>query len=229
MTKFRVYDPSIGRWWQVDPKTDSLVNYSPYNYSFNNPIRYNDPMGDCPPNNPNCGGNKSVLKAALQSNVSSAARATTNSAGSIVSGKVGVQIAGIGAKFKVSGVVEIEAQGKVGSGEVGMSNQGPTAQVSVAQTEFGLGLGPLSGQASSTNATYSTEKGGSLMDQSAGAKIGSTQYGALSNEVSIGGTLGNLSAEVSANLDAVKDTIANGVETVKQFFKNLLPNPVAGE
>ena len=49
-TKFRTYDPVLGRWWQVDPLADQedLVNRTPYNYSFNNPIRYNDPEGDCP-------------------------------------------------------------------------------------------------------------------------------------------------------------------------------------
>jgi RHS repeat-associated protein len=49
-SKYRTYDYITGRWWQVDPKADSLinVNFTPYNYSFNNPIRYNDPKGDCP-------------------------------------------------------------------------------------------------------------------------------------------------------------------------------------
>jgi RHS repeat-associated protein len=56
LTLYRAYDPAIGRWWQVDPKADLdvLVSWTPYNYSFNNPIRWNDPLGDCPPNDPNC-------------------------------------------------------------------------------------------------------------------------------------------------------------------------------
>jgi RHS repeat-associated protein len=49
-TKYRIYDPATDRWWQVDPLADEgdLVSLTPYNYSFNNPIRYNDPDGDCP-------------------------------------------------------------------------------------------------------------------------------------------------------------------------------------
>jgi RHS repeat-associated protein len=51
LTRYRAYDPAIGRWWQIDPKADveDLVSLTPYNYSFNNPIRWNDPLGDCPP------------------------------------------------------------------------------------------------------------------------------------------------------------------------------------
>lgn len=50
LTKYRAYDPAIGRWWQVDPLADEdvLVSLTPYNYGFNNPVRYNDPEGDCP-------------------------------------------------------------------------------------------------------------------------------------------------------------------------------------
>lgn len=49
-TKFRVYDPALGRFWHVDPKADKedQESWNPYHYSFNNPIRYNDPYGDCP-------------------------------------------------------------------------------------------------------------------------------------------------------------------------------------
>jgi len=63
LTRYRAYDPAIGRWWQVDPKSDAetLIQWSPYNYSFNNPVRYNDPLGDCPP----CDGLLSMLKKAV--------------------------------------------------------------------------------------------------------------------------------------------------------------------
>ena len=50
-TPFRIYDPSGVIWWQSDPKADDpdLVAWSPHHFSFNNPIRYNDPLGDEPP------------------------------------------------------------------------------------------------------------------------------------------------------------------------------------
>lgn len=49
-SKYRTYDYTTGRWWQVDPLADEgdLVSLTPYNYSYNNPILYNDPEGDCP-------------------------------------------------------------------------------------------------------------------------------------------------------------------------------------
>jgi RHS repeat-associated protein len=47
-TKFRVYDPAMGRFWQIDPKADhgGQESWSPYQYAFNNPILHDDPFGD---------------------------------------------------------------------------------------------------------------------------------------------------------------------------------------
>lgn len=41
----RWYDPSIARWNAVDPLAEVIPNWTPFAYTFNNPILYNDPTG----------------------------------------------------------------------------------------------------------------------------------------------------------------------------------------
>lgn len=43
-TEFRTYEPSLGRWMQIDPKANEF--HSPYVGMGNNPLRYIDPKGD---------------------------------------------------------------------------------------------------------------------------------------------------------------------------------------
>ncbi|UXP33108.1 RHS repeat-associated core domain-containing protein [Reichenbachiella agarivorans] len=41
----RMLDPSLARWFNIDPLADRYKNLSPYNYVANNPLKYVDPDG----------------------------------------------------------------------------------------------------------------------------------------------------------------------------------------
>ncbi len=41
----RYYDPQVGRWWTIDPKTEAAPDWTPYRYGLNNPVRFIDPDG----------------------------------------------------------------------------------------------------------------------------------------------------------------------------------------
>jgi RHS repeat-associated protein len=45
-TYYRNYDQALGRWTGVDPDAESVESLTSYNYSANNPVMFNDPLGN---------------------------------------------------------------------------------------------------------------------------------------------------------------------------------------
>ncbi|QHL87954.1 hypothetical protein GU926_11140 [Nibribacter ruber] len=50
-THYRHYDPVLGRFQGVDPLADQFGSWNPYQFGYNSPVSFNDPLGDLVTNN----------------------------------------------------------------------------------------------------------------------------------------------------------------------------------
>ncbi|MBL7874428.1 MAG: hypothetical protein JNL53_02115, partial [Cyclobacteriaceae bacterium] len=59
---YRNYDPVLGRMTQVDPLADRYSSFSTYNFAFNDPVFWNDPLGDSPVDDANRSRNADIQR-----------------------------------------------------------------------------------------------------------------------------------------------------------------------
>ena len=238
-TKYRVYDPALGRFWNVDPAAEIFPqeSWTPYHYSFNNPIRWNDPYGNFPP-----GGIplNYIPSASVQGKLSAAQESFSKVFGGSISASG--KLYGAGGKAQV-GPIKLEGSasvvsvsGKVSQNgvEVGAKGLNAEGKASFASASAKASISGVEGKATMNSEGVQVE--GDVLNGSAKASVGengfelsadnSTKVAAgiqvsvvkVEGSVNIGEAIKGTASLIEAGLEYAADVISSGLDEIQEQF-----------
>ena len=232
----RTYDPVTGRFLQVDPNVEDgeQQGFNPYHFSFDNPIRYNDPTGRVPADKDPDPTTKSIAKTnEYKQNALNKITAANNFLKSTVTINGGIKVSGLSAGLKL-GPIKLNGDITFGKVDVSANSKNIKQNVSLLNLTGSVGLGSKEanghigiGNIENNLSTNSNKSNSSfnLFDKGGEFKKGDVS---INNSSELGVNIGfeQASFGVSINFYNLGKAIQNYIEASVEYTKSLINNPI---